>query len=610
MEGLPSLPGYNFEDPTRIKYHVPQRFEYINGYMIEKACEVGIGGEPSKDNQVANAWTPDSVRYDPSQTYGRAKAYEPPVFKPQFVLYDKKCLTFQAYFKQILPSSVIEPCRTRNVKIIYFLEDGTITIMEKPTPNAGYPQGKIVSRRKIPKDASGAVIHWKDLNVGIDLMIYGNVYHLCSCDNYTKEFLQAQGVVMNPDEEMPQPELELKEKFKNARLQAVSQRSGLKGRKYVEYYGMVLRFYALWDDRDSFNGRLIPHIIHYYLTDDTVEVTLVREKNIGSEGNTRTNIIIKRMKVPKNWHALPADFQGAYLERSDQEVTDYYRPHDFVVGNTVYILGRRFLITDCDQFTRDFYKDKLCIEQGPKIEVNLNGEKSKQYVVPLPEYSGFGTVEDSIESAYRLRPKIPDNNLIRYLLNSNKKLRYKAVMDFDHPEDDERQFVIEYRLSDGNFSVIEEKISNLGFPGGRFLKFSLIKKPNTCFHNPEYYTPVDMKLGGVVNFFGHKFKIVGVDLAVYRYMEANPNKFPKEMIADVRKFLIREGHLTTDVKDVADFRAREATMEIDPNLKPDYMEPTTLLHTDQKNPLDDKEKCNINEKNEVRNSEIPCLKGT
>ena len=69
-------------------------------------------------------------RYDPSLTYGRVKQYAVAQFTPHFVLYDKKCLTFQAFFKQSVFESPDEHYRVRQVNIVYFLEDDTITVME------------------------------------------------------------------------------------------------------------------------------------------------------------------------------------------------------------------------------------------------------------------------------------------------------------------------------------------------------------------------------------------------------------------------------------------------------------------------------------------------
>jgi hypothetical protein len=56
------------------------------------------------------------------------------MFKPHYALYDQKCLTFKAFFKQGVVESPNEYYRVRHVNIIYFLEDDTITVMEPKTP--------------------------------------------------------------------------------------------------------------------------------------------------------------------------------------------------------------------------------------------------------------------------------------------------------------------------------------------------------------------------------------------------------------------------------------------------------------------------------------------
>lgn len=72
----------------------------------------------------------DTVRYDPSLTYGRTRSVALPQFIPHFALYDQKCLTFKAFFKQSVVESPAEHYRVRQVNIIYFLENDTITVME------------------------------------------------------------------------------------------------------------------------------------------------------------------------------------------------------------------------------------------------------------------------------------------------------------------------------------------------------------------------------------------------------------------------------------------------------------------------------------------------
>ena len=68
-------------------------------------------------------------------------------------------------------------------------------------------------------------------------------------------------------------------------------------------------------------------------------------------------------------------------------------------------------------------------------------------------------------------------------------------MDFVHPEDEKRNFLVEYRLSDATTCIYETKEKNSGFVGGTFLKPTLIPLPHSDPNNPHYYSPTDFKIG-------------------------------------------------------------------------------------------------------------------
>lgn len=174
-----------------------------------------------------------------------------------------------------------------------------------------------------------------------------------------------------------------------------------------------------------------------------------------------------------------------------------------------------------------------------------------------PPHIGFGSPEDTYASclSFLLRP--PKKNVIRQLANFPKKLRYSARMDAVHPEDEDRNFVLEYSLSDGTVQVSEIEKCNSGRREGCFLSWRLIPKPAARKDDPVYYTPEDFFVGARINIFNHHFIITGADLFVYRYVEANHDKLPQNVRENLRNYFLRQGMLRDDV-DVETRKIQEA----------------------------------------------------
>ncbi|CAL7943521.1 unnamed protein product [Xylocopa violacea] len=536
MEDLPLIPGYRFQDPGVEDYRLLQKFHFLNGYRVVRDSNIGIGGRPIDAASSAYVKEEDSVCYDPSLTYGRVKGYAYRQFIPHYALFAQKCLCFKAFFRQGVFNSPDEHFRVRHVNIIYFLEDDTLCVIEPIVDNAGFQQGKLVRRSKIEKNISGDTFHWKDLKIGIDVCIFGVVYHIIDCDLFTREFLNSQGIDVGDKEESPaDPYTELRAS-KQRIPTCVTQVPDDARRRFLEYDKMVLSFTATWND-DVYK-------IMYFLTDDTIAVREIQKPNSGKDP---VPMLLKRMKVPKDWKILSSSYPAIYLEYDDPEISEYYTPKDFLVGGTVFIFSRRFFLHDCDSFTRKYYSDMLNIIQPKEIPLPMEDVKVSPEYEPPPHII-FGTPEDTYTSCLSFMPKQPKKDVVRQLVNFPKKLRYSMKMDVVHPEDENRDFILEYNLSDGTILVQELEKRNSGRREGCFLKATLVPKPNTERNNPEYYTPQDFYIGAKINIFNHHFIITGADLFVYRYTEANSEKFSREVRDSIRDYLVKQKLLCTDIE--------------------------------------------------------------
>lgn len=145
-------------------------------------------------------------------------------------------------------------------------------------------------------------------------------------------------------------------------------------------------------------------------------------------------------------------------------------------------------------------------------------------------------------------PKSPKKDIISFLVNSNKTLRYSCCLDTAHPEEKDRKFILSYNLSDGKIQIIELAVPNSGITGGKFLSSRKLVLPTSNPNKPDYYTPKDLYIGALIKVFATRFVITSADLYVYRYMQAHPELFPPDIIDNVRMHHLEQGNLREDLK--------------------------------------------------------------
>jgi len=73
-------------------------------------------------------------------------------------------------------------------------------------------------------------------------------------------------------------------------------------KKFMEYGQRVLRFFCVWDDRDSEYGSMRRYDLFYHLADDMVEIVEHHENN---DGRDPFKLLIHKMRLPKDYKDLP-----------------------------------------------------------------------------------------------------------------------------------------------------------------------------------------------------------------------------------------------------------------------------------------------------------------
>ncbi|TMS12196.1 EF-hand domain-containing protein 1 [Larimichthys crocea] len=527
--GQPFLPGYTFRDVTKSSFHRPQTLSYKNGYALPRRPTVGIGQDPLLSEQLIQQEINELSFETPDITYGSYDQSLVEDFIPAHVALDKKVLRFYAYFEENVLYSPEEDYRMRPVVIYYYLEDDSMCIIEPRVENSGIPQGKRLKRQRLPKNERGDHYQWKDLNLGMDLEVYGVKYHITQCDTFTKEFMDSEGIVLNEPEPMPVDPYS--KCHKNPPPTYTTPSDWDTRQRFLTMDRKVLRFYALWDDADSMFGETRPVTIQYFLVDDTVEIREVHKLNSGRDPFP---IVMRRQKLPKKIKSEM--FPSCVLEVSKKEVDEYYSPKDFQVGQIMKMLSRRFLLYDCDGFTKEYYQKNHPDMEIKPLDVSKQTDTLQETKKKLPPYNGFGSLEDSLQNCLHLIPEPPKKNVIK-MLENDQVLRYCARLDSQDPKDESRRFILCYYLSNDMINIYEKPSRNSGIIGGKFLEKTQIPKPGSSPDNPEFYSPADFAIGATVEVFSHRFVLTDADLYVLKYLESISSQIPSQTLESLRQKL-------------------------------------------------------------------------
>ncbi|CAM9908023.1 unnamed protein product, partial [Hapterophycus canaliculatus] len=119
---------------------------------------------------------------------------------------------------------------------------------------------------------------------------------------------------------------------------------------FIKYDRNVLRFQAVWDDRESLYGDIQRFEVHYFLSDDTIEIRSVHGPNSGRDP---VPVMVKRGRIPKSI--------------SGGTNSEAYHWRDFDIGVELNVYERPLVLVDADGHTREFYATMAGVRLGDPV---------------------------------------------------------------------------------------------------------------------------------------------------------------------------------------------------------------------------------------------------
>lgn len=359
---------------------------------------------------------------------------------PAFVTNKDQLCNFVAYFTENVPENLEESTRLRLVDITVYVTDQTLEIREPVIPNSGLVQGKILRRHRVPKpsDLGGGYYGFTDFYAGAVLSIYNRDYTIIDCNDFTYNYLQSIGQEFGQSLSPPittdprQTRLSSSLSSANNLLSTNSTTSFSSSNRpytslsksFYEHDKQVLRFYGYWTSQDYPKPTKYSVRLHYYLTDDTIEIISEYSRN---DGRDRVPKFLKKMRILKPHETTKEMIEhNAMMTQSqiDVDPSSYYHWTDISIGATLSVVGIDIFIYDADPWTRNYYENEGIILSDP-IPVQFT-EPPKKYVIEPPPYNGFGSEEDSLQTCSgSLMPKPPKKDGLKQKLFAQKFLRYR-----------------------------------------------------------------------------------------------------------------------------------------------------------------------------------------
>eukprot|EP00595_Chromulina_sp_UTEXLB2642_P000719 CAMPEP_0196761390 /NCGR_PEP_ID=MMETSP1095-20130614/609_1 /TAXON_ID=96789 ORGANISM="Chromulina nebulosa, Strain UTEXLB2642" /NCGR_SAMPLE_ID=MMETSP1095 /ASSEMBLY_ACC=CAM_ASM_000446 /LENGTH=826 /DNA_ID=CAMNT_0042110867 /DNA_START=24 /DNA_END=2505 /DNA_ORIENTATION=- len=302
--------------------------------------------------------------------------------------------------------------------------------------------------------------------------------------------------------------------------------------KFVENEKQVCRFYGyfyderVWDDSTPLGVPTIERdmvrklTIYYYLYDNTIHMAEPRAQNTGMTAGE----FYKRGALYK------ADSQPVSLQ-------------DLCPGNKLYVLGREIILTDADQFTRDYFRRELNIILSPAFDTpsTIREDLGAMYATGLVSHFPDPNATHGSRSTDYLITKENNEKTYRFLRFDGRVLRFQCleisaldtnIIQFNEKDEKKiiipqktKRYALSYFLSDQkvDIRVVKSKTNGATQTANQIVNLEesmLIMKKSKIAKNwrqvqrgaaPINYEPTDLQCGNIIDVYGREFLLINCD---------------------------------------------------------------------------------------------------
>lgn len=517
---LPMVPGLSCgEEMMRRNYHRRQ----IHGPQYD--CATTFDEVPADQTlngtNTAMSWTGGQGASAKNATSGDAAGVD----------LTGRVLRYYGFTIEAVTESSQEKERVRKVILHFYLEDGTMSVMEPQQDNSGFAFSANLKRHIVP-NPDGTPITAQQLRIGEPITFYGRTYLIYDADPFTRQLYKEAG------EELPAAIVPPTDAYTTLRSRPVARAHDVPSiaassplntmlssaqvratQQFLENDRKVLRCDCTWDDTESLHGTKHFLTLYYFLSDGSIALV---EKDVQNSGRDPFPKFFSRQKIAK-----PTDPSGKFdssflgsVTFKENKNTVYYDAADIRIGNVLSLFGRKVLIHDYNKFTQDYMAKTFGITEYQP----LPGAIPPPFVPPCSSRREMtaSEIKDHHEQ------KLEDLRRHRF---ADSVVKFLMRLDNNKTEDTIRRFVMTVYPADNTVAIFEPVIRNSGIVGGKFLLRQKVLRPDG-----NNFTADDFFVGAKVVLNSFPFTILNSDEHSLNYMEHNTEEFTH---SDINKIVRR-----------------------------------------------------------------------